>query len=240
VDDDTGRRSDLGAPALPGGGVALFAGVLVLYGNGLALLRLPEWLAFLANCTVGVAVVLLARKVGLAPAEIGLSRRAWVPGWRWGAGVAVALSIAVALVILAGPARRFIADPAVLGSPAWLLAWQVLVRIPIGTALFEETMFRGVLYAAWRRLLVSWQAAVCASLPFSLWHVVVEFQRQARQAGELGVAGLASILLVLCFLFAGGLGLCWLRERTAGVIVPAIVHWAANSSAAIAVYLVTN
>jgi hypothetical protein len=81
---------------------------------------------------------------------------------------------------------------------AWgVLAWQVLIRIPVGTALFEETMFRGVLYGAWRRTMRWWQAAILSSVAFALWHVVVEMHRQEREGHAWGMDGLINTLLVL-------------------------------------------
>jgi uncharacterized protein len=88
---------------------------------------------------------------------------------------------------------------------AWgVLAWQVLIRIPVGTALFEETMFRGVLYGAWRRTMRWWQAAILSSVAFALWHVVVEMHRQEREGHAWGMDGLINTLLVLaCVLTLG-------------------------------------
>jgi uncharacterized protein len=154
-------------------------------------------------------------------------------------GVLIGAAVVVLVAVLAGPFGVFPADPAVQGMAWGVLAWQVLIRIPIGTALFEETMFRGVLYGLWRRTLRSWQAATLSSVAFALWHMVAELQRQERQENTSGGDGLASAVPFV-FLFLLGSALCGLRERTAGVVAPTIVHWALNSSAAVAVYLVSN
>jgi uncharacterized protein len=222
----------------PAGSAALLAVMLVAYGNAIALPRLPEWATFLSNLLVGLVVIWALRASGSSLAEMGLSREAWRQGWKWGALVGAGVVVAVA--VLAGPLGRFPADPAARGMAWGVLAWQVLVRIPIGTALFEETMFRGVLYGRWRSHLGSWQSAAWSSVAFALWHVVVELHRQERQGHPWGGDALVSSLPTLGFLFVVGVGLCRLREKTAGVVAPTIVHWAANSSAAIAVHLVSN
>jgi uncharacterized protein len=211
--------------------------VLVAYGNAIAVPRLPEWVVFLANLTIGAVVVRAARSFGYSLAEVGLSRQAWRRGWRWGLGAA---AIIVTVVIVAGLTGRLSADPAVQGTSWAVLAWQVLIRIPVGTALFEETMFRGVLYAGWRRVLPWWRAALWSSVAFALWHVVVELHRQERQGHAWGGDALLAAGPILGLLFVAGMALCWLRERSGGVVAPTIVHWAANGSAAVAVYLIST
>jgi membrane protease YdiL (CAAX protease family) len=223
---------------LPGWGVTSLAVALVLYGNAIAFPPLPDWVVFLANLAVGAAVLRAAGAFGYSLPEVGLSPEAWRRGWRWGVGVGAVVVAVVA--VLAGPAGRFDPDPAVASISRGVLAWQVLLRIPVGTALFEETMFRGVLYGAWRRARGPWPAAVLSSVAFALWHVVVELHRQERRGHAFGGGGLAAALPVFGFLFLAGIGFCRLRERSGGVIAPAIVHWAANGSATVAVYLVST
>jgi membrane protease YdiL (CAAX protease family) len=232
------RRSGTEPQTFSAWSVTLLAVVLVSYGNAIAFPRLPEWVVLLSNLAVGLVLVRALGAFGHPLAEVGLSREAWRQGWKW--GVLIGAGVMVAVAVLAGPAGLFPADPAVQGMAWGLLAWQVLIRIPIGTALFEETVFRGVLYGLSRRTLRWWQAATLSSVAFAFWHVVVELHRQERQGHTWGGDGLANTLPILGFLFVVGFVLCGLREKTAGVVAPTIVHWAANSSAAIGVYLVSN
>jgi membrane protease YdiL (CAAX protease family) len=51
------------------------------------------------------------------------------------------------------------------------LAYQVAVRIPVGTVLWEETAFRGVLQAALRRVMSERAAIVVTSGVFGIWHI---------------------------------------------------------------------
>lgn len=177
---DGSRRCRPGAePALSGWSVALLAVALVVYGNVIASPLLPEWVVLFANLAVGLTVVLAMRAFRYSLAEIGLSKQGWHRGWKW--GVLVSAVVVAVVAIAAGPADRFTAVPAARGMTLGVLGWQVLIRIPIGTALFEEAMFRGVLYAAWHRVMRSWQAACLSSAAFAFWHVVAEMHRQERQ-----------------------------------------------------------
>src|SRR4029077_2476159 len=51
------------------------------------------------------------------------------------------------------------------------LAYQVLLRIPVGTVAWEEIAFRGVLRAALRRVLAEPAATAVGSAVFGLWHI---------------------------------------------------------------------
>jgi uncharacterized protein len=237
---DHPRQGQPGAApkTLSGWSVAPLAVALVLYGNAIAFPPLPEWVVLVANLAVGLAVLRAMGGLGYSLSELGLSRQAWCQGWKW--GIFTGASVVVVVIILAGPAGRFTPEPAVQGTAWRVLAWQVLIRIPVGTALFEETMFRGVLYAVWKRTMGAWPAACWSSVAFVFWHVVAELHRQERQGHAWGSDGFTAALPVFGFLFGAGMVLCWLREKSGGVVAPTILHWAANSSSAIAMYLISN
>lgn len=216
----------------------LLTACLALYGNALAWPALPEWVGFAANLLVGGLAVLAARRRGYSLEEIGLSKLAWRRGRTWGVGLGVVVVAGVA--VLAGPLHQFQPDPAARGMSMAVLGWQVLIRIPVGTALFEETMFRGLLYALWQRV-SGWRWAVLwTSVAFALWHVVVEMRRQERMGHEWGGGAFTAAMPILAFLFGVGLLFAGLRKWTSGVVAPAIVHWSANAAATVATYAVSN
>ena len=51
------------------------------------------------------------------------------------------------------------------------LIYQTAVRIPLGTALFEELLFRGLLYGAFLRVSGHRGAILGSSAVFGVWHV---------------------------------------------------------------------
>ena len=116
------------------------------------------------------------------------------------------------------------------------MAFYVLVRIPVGTALTEELVFRGVLIAAWRAAGAStFVAALCASLAFGLWHIEptkigmhMNDPNASRQKVAVAVAG-ALVLTTIA-----GLGLSWLRVTSGGLLAPIVVHAGINSLSALA------
>src|SRR6266508_2931635 len=87
--------------------------------------------------------------------------------------VPTALLVALLVVGAALPAtRELFAHRRVDEHSVAALLYATLVRIPLGTALLEETLFRGVLLGLglrrWpRRVAVAWSSAL-----FGLWHVL--------------------------------------------------------------------
>ena len=175
---------------------------------------------------------------GLSAADLGLGRGRWLPG-RLGSGLAAGAA-AGWLVIAAVPATRpLLDDNRVAGLDRRAVAYQALIRIPVGTALWEETAFRGVLQAALRRVMPGTAAILVTSGLFGAWHIrptvqalrvngLAEDRRRALTGTLAGVAGTA----------AGGVLLSWLREHTGRLAAPVLLHAAVNSGALIAAVLV--
>ena len=110
------------------------------------------------------------------------------------------------------------------------MAYQAVVRIPIGTVLWEETAFRGVLQAALRRVMPQTAAIVVTSAVFGIWHIRPTLQAlrvnglasDRRQATARLAAGVAATT-------ASGVLLSWLRARSGSLAAPVLLHLATNS-----------
>ena len=105
------------------------------------------------------------------------------------------------------------------------LLW-AFVNQPLGTAFFEEVLFRGVLLG---KMTVAWgqrQALVASSLTFALWHLVINFRtiQDTEVASPAALAVLAQIVS-LFGLFVGGLFLGLLRQRTGNLAGCIVFHW---------------
>ena len=105
------------------------------------------------------------------------------------------------------------------------LLWTFLHQ-PLGTDLFEEVLFRGVLLA---KMTVAWgqrQALVASSLTFALWHLVINFRtiQDTDVASPAALAAMAQIASMFGLL-AGGLFLGLLRQRTGNLAGCIVFHW---------------
>jgi uncharacterized protein len=108
--------------------------------------------------------------------------------------------------------------------------YQATLRIPLGTAVFEEVAFRGVLFALLVRTMGTASAMAVSSVVFGLWHVpptMVALQvNGVVVSSAAGVGAIAGAVLVTT---VAGMMFCWLRERSGSLLAPILAHWATNS-----------
>ena len=179
---------------------------------------------------------------GRTLADLGLDPAHLPTGVRNGALVAVGVGATVASLHLHPIGRDMFADDRGRVDRRQL-AWKLLVTIPLGTALFEEIAFRGVLPA----LLAArpgWnprRAALCSAGLFGLWHVMPSLDltgQNDRLATHLeGPAGTVSAVAGAVGATAvAALGFSWLRARSQSLATPVIAHWAVNGVATFAAW----
>ena len=193
----------------------------------------------MAVLAVGAVLIAWARSHGFAWDSLGLSLASIRAGARWGLLLGIALPSPLFLaLILPEPAASLLDDPRMAGMGAVGLAYLTLVRIPLGTALFEEALFRGVFYGWWARAHGARGAVVGSSALFGVWHVTatLELLQSSERLGSPVLLGLAVAGGVLVT-FVGGLFFAWLRRRTGGIYGPFLAHWLVNSLAALAAFL---
>jgi len=216
--------------------------VLLIYGNLNSLLPWEIRSRYLIWANLILLAVLLFEAVrvsGLSLTSLGLSGGNL---WR-----SAALGAACALLLAALPVAFVVLAPFVTGEPVEYgdihelsgaaLAYRLALWSPIGTALFEELTFRGVLYA---KLTAAGEvrAVWLSSLVFALWHVVIT-SRTVVESDVVDYAWLLPPAIVLCLggTFVGGLVFGFLRRRTGHVVGPFMVHWLTVALMSLAVWL---
>jgi membrane protease YdiL (CAAX protease family) len=213
-------------------GAFVLAAALVAYNN----LRPELHGATYVTVNLLVGVVLGTIALGLLrsdPRELGIAGN--LSGVAVKTGVATMVLVAPLYVLaLYEPSAQLIADERVAELSAWHVAFQALVRIPLGTALFEEFAFRGVLYGVFSRRGFLF-AAVASSVPFGLWHIrptleVIDANAPDAHAAIVGLLVLAAVMVTA----GAGLGFCWLRTRGGGIWAPTVLHAGINSLALVA------
>jgi len=234
----TGVRPPTLARALPVVGretaVAVALALLIIaYGNLLSLrpdhIRAAfDWAFILASLALlGLLILWAVRVEGISLPTLGITSA--------NAGRSALAGAALGAVIIL-PAVLYFIFPLGLEDgigyedveeQTWggFLLW-ALVNQPVGTAFFEEVLFRGVLLA---KMTVVWgqrQALVASSLTFALWHLVINFRtiQHTEVATPVALAALAQIAS-LFGLFLGGLFLGLLRQRTGNLAGCVTFHW---------------
>lgn len=208
----------------------LLSALLLLYSNLTSLFEAERREEFLLYSNLGLLSLLLlwARWAGFTLPELGLAGAQARASAFWG--------IALGLVLALPPAAFIALAPFVTGEPVQAgdinglsgseMALRLAFRIPVGTALFEEVAFRGVLYASWLRATDLRRTVLGTGVVFALWHVVITFKSVAEsevvEAAPLIALGYLGSLLGL---FVGGAAFALLRWRTGGVAGPFFFHW---------------
>ena len=183
-------------------------------------------------------VVFLARRIGFSWVSLGLvPQRPWRTLW-WGLGVGIVL-LALPFLVLAMPeSMAFPIEPWTEATEGGLiLAYQALVRIPLGTVLTEEVLFRGVLYGMWNAVGRVQLAVIGSSVAFGLWHIVpvLELLQKIGQFDPLLLAG--GVVGGVISAFLGGLLFCWLRIRCGSVYGSMLAHWLISALYLLAIFL---
>lgn len=212
--------------------------VLLAVYNLVGNLLLPAPLYVPANVGVAVVLLALAMKSGAGTDDIALRSDRISAGLKVGALAALAMIVVVGVAAAVPATREFFEDERAADMSMGLLLYHLLIRIPVGTALFEEVAFRGVLYGLTRRLWPHRQAAFFSAILFGLWHIVpmlsvIDANARVNDAFGSGltlVGGVAGA-------FGVGLALTWLRERADSLAAPILAHAATNSSALLLAHL---
>ena len=220
---------------MSGDGVVLTLLVFGLPAYNFAANRWPPFnKALFVPMNLGLLAVVLA--LGLGPLDLG-SRDITGRVEDHSLPLGILLGIVVALPLfaaLAWPrAARLVADERVAHLSGNELAYQVLIRIPLGTALVEEVAFRGVLLAALRPS-GTIEAAVASSVVFGLWHVGPTINLvQANRPGSSTTTLIIGIACAVALTTAAGLIFVWLRLEV-GLLGPVAMHAVINSLATLA------
>jgi uncharacterized protein len=210
------------------GALAAASAALVGWNAALNPVPFPDWSYVPANLGLAAAAVAAGRRAGLGADELGLGRGQ-------GRGLAIGLAVAAAvggglLLALRVPAAApFLADERAAGLAGWALLYGAALRIPLGTAVPEEVVFRGVLLGALARRLTWWRAAWASSAVFGLWHIgptIVLARVNGLDTSPLATAGVVAGAVGLTTI--AGMGFCLLRRWGRGVVAPAIAHSATN------------
>lgn len=213
-----GLQMLVAVPFIVGVGRGMPAGAEVLTGN-------PEYLAAatFASAVGGVALVLLfARRKGGSRLRYLAMR---LPGAK---EVLLWIVAAVVVAVAAGAVGMLFGRPAV---PDWWVGMYgassaplvLLLAVALAAPLFEEALFRGLLFPGWSRSRLGATGTIL--LTTALWSAM-HLQYDVYDMGQVFVLGLL-------------LGLA--RHRSGSLVVPVAMHVAVNVAACVQVaYLLGN
>ncbi len=234
VSESAGPPGVRGAPADAAAATAT-ALALVCWNNVLAAHGWHNRHYVSANLTGTVALLAVARLRGLRARELGLSAQHAAAGARLGAVVSGTVMVGFAAAVSSPNHRRWLRDARVAGMSNRSVAHQAVVRVPLGTVVWEETAFRAVLPALLRRVMPVHGARVANSVLFGLWHVRPTLEAlRLNGAATHGLRDLAGVVIAVVANALADVLLSSLQRTAGSLLAPILVHIATNSGGTVA------
>jgi membrane protease YdiL (CAAX protease family) len=207
--------------------VLLIAATWNVVGN----LFLPSAAYIPANLAIAALLIVIARRSGLDWPDLGLARVDLGRGIVIGLAAFLVIGVVIGLGLVLPPLEEIFQDDSV-GDASDFDRWFVpLVRIPLGTAVYEEVVFRsvllGIFLVALRR---TWHAVAVTSVLFGLWHIVPAVE----SAGDGALAVVGAVVGTVFITALGGVLFGVLRTWSRSVVAPILAHTATNSLAFLA------
>jgi membrane protease YdiL (CAAX protease family) len=198
-----------------------------------------------ANLAAAGLALAAARRARVPAADLGLDRERAGRGLRAGLATAVPVVAAVAAGAALPATRRWFLDERATTGGTGRALYHTLVRIPLGTAVAEETIFRGALLGILLQRHPRARAAAVSSVLFGCWHVLptldtLPLNPVGEKVGGDPARTAGAVLASVAVTAAAGLGFSWLRFRGDSLVAPVVVHAAVNSSAFAAARLVNR
>lgn len=197
--------------------------------------RLPSRVYIPANMAAAGVLTWYARRSGASWRDMGMDPRRLGGGVRWGLAAAIPIAGAIVLGVAIPATRRFFVDERASGSRRAFLH-NILVRIPVGTALAEEIAFRGALLGIFERSRSRPVADAASGVLFGLSHILptIDRLRDGTHTDTLGNqrhAQASAVVGAVLVTMAAGYGFAWLRDRSGSLAAPVVAHAALNGLA---------
>jgi uncharacterized protein len=226
--------------ASPVPGLAVAVAVLVV-----ANLLNNRWAtgAYLPTSLVTSALLLgLFELAGFTLSDAGLGRAELARGARSALVLVTLVALGYLVAAKMDASRGVFLDRRVEQARLGSAAYQVLVRIPVGTVVLEEVAFRGVLYALLRHAYGTASSTAVSCWLFGLWHVLParELPKLNPVAGRMFHTRPPLVVAAVTTTALTGAVLCELRRRTGSLLPPIALHWAINALGYVTAFVVTR
>ncbi len=206
--------------------------LLFVFVANIAVTQTHGWARFATGVGMYAVLAGVVWVSGLRLADLGLSRK------RLHAGVMVGLR--VSMVVAAGLLLGLFVSPDTFRDERyhngiWLATAFALFVVPLQTVLFEELVFRGVIWGFVRKKKGAPAATIVSSALFGLWHIApsLSINAAATSVGGIGFPRGLIIAGIVAVTYVAGMALCELRRRSDSLLAPILVHWTINGFAAI-------
>jgi uncharacterized protein len=223
----------------PGAGAEIAATAATLAYN-VAISQVTSGIGYvMANTGAAALSVIAARNRGVSWAHMGMYPGRLGRGIRIGLITALPVAAVVGLGTVVPGTRVYFRDERARGGGTRHVLFEALVRIPLGTALPEEVIFRGALLGLFTQRHSPVAAASLSSILFGLWHVLPTLRTLPLNPAGARAHGnpkrtASAVLAAVTATTLAGYGLAWLRFRSGSLAAPAVAHASLNATAYLA------
>jgi membrane protease YdiL (CAAX protease family) len=208
--------------------LALYANVIVNEVLG------PPWYVPFNLGVLGIAL-LLARGGGATSTAMGFRVVRARRGFAVGGMIAVVIVAFVVVAVIIPSAKDAFEDQRIVEGSIWLSLYHALFRVPLGTALYEEVLFRGIIFGMLARRTSALSAAVWSSVLFGIWHILPAIDAiETHPIGDVLGGSWEAVVAAVVSTFIAGLVFVWIRLYAGSIVAPILVHVASNSTAILA------
>ncbi len=165
----------------------------------------------------------LGRSSGASLAEMGLRPVLSADDLRLAGATAATAAIMASAAVAHPRTRALLRDERARDAPRALIRQRVLIRFPLGTAMFEEVVFRGVL----PRLLARSEKTgdLLSTALFGLWHVIPTARvLRGNPIGRRAASSARAVAAGSVAAAAAGHALVWARRTSGSVVLPWLLH----------------
>ncbi|MEN8039880.1 MAG: CPBP family intramembrane glutamic endopeptidase [Actinomycetota bacterium] len=196
------------------------------------------------NLGILAVALLIARRAGTTWTTMGLRKDRRRQGVAVGVVVIGVIAIGVAIAIVIPATREAFKDDRIIENSAAWGFYQAFVRIPLATALYEEVLFRGIVFGMLIRRRSVLVAGLMTSVLFGLWHILPTLDTlQTNPAGNLFTGAIGLVIAIagaIAGTFVAGLGFLWIRLYANSTYAAWLAHIGTNSTAMLGAMVVVH
>jgi len=144
--------------------------LILLYSTVLAK-SVPTKYHLYLNISITALAILLGFSFGLNVEQMGLALGKILPGIFIAFAAVVVIVLFTSIVATIPVLRRFFLGDNLAHASGKLITYEATIRVPFGTALIEEVLFRGVLLGLLLQHNSSLVAILISAIIFGLWHI---------------------------------------------------------------------
>jgi len=198
--------------------------------------RIYVWINLVVLCIVWL---MGRRYLDLNHIDSGFTKKNLVKSLLFGLGITFVVILSFLFFLWFLPNLRLDLKAPRIDGISQELWWRIFVRIPLGTVLFEETLFRGIFYGYLIKKIRTLKTIVVTSLFFAFWHITPTFKVVSLNF-QINLLALAIIFWLVGLLgaFIGGLIFALIRYRTNNIGGCLLAHCLINDLALMIIYWV--